>query len=785
MPSQNRAESDLIEHISGEIVSVELTDLPGLVALGEQFAELASSLEADRPGCAEGCRGCTAALEAIVLESVDDPDATLKAVGETVSMLQEVVQGRQEGATARFPVFQHVPRGESSSADAMPATPEASADIPAEGEAGENAGDSLDNARGGDMDRDSAGTNEVQDADSESEHDAIFVPVAINDAELVGEFVEEVQEHFDIADESLLTLEQNPADAEAISVVFRAFHTLKGTSGFLGLPAISELAHKAENVLDAVRNEEMVFQGEVADVAFAALDALKTLVSNVSDALSSGSKFQPARETVVPVLERLLRVLEGEQSASTANEAAATAAKGNPAAGIPESDGAAESRSGGVDMTEGQSREQPAKAPAETTDADTPAEQQINSAKEVVRQTMKIDAGKIDNLLDTIGELVIVESIVTQDENIQNIQSAVLQRNLNQLTKITRALQDMGMSMRMVPIGATFRKMSRLIRDLAHKAEKDIQFSVAGEDTEIDKGMVEKLSDPLVHMVRNAVDHGIENSPEEREAAGKSRQGTIHLNAYHEGGSIHIAISDDGGGLDREGIVERAKERGVISDASSMTNEEVYALIFEPGFSTAKQITSVSGRGVGMDVVKSNIEQLRGNVRIESEKGKGSTFTLVLPLTMAIIDGMHCKVGSEQYIIPLLSIIQSFQPVEGSVSTVQGHGELVPFRGNLVPLFRLGELFQTNDAKQDPTEAIAVIVEDAGHRAALLVDELLGQNQTVIKSLGDGLGEVPGLSGATILSDGSPGLIIDTHGIVEMATGHLVQEEQKHKEAKL
>jgi two-component system chemotaxis sensor kinase CheA len=383
---------------------------------------------------------------------------------------------------------------------------------------------------------------------------------------------------------------------------------------------------------------------------------------------------------------------------------------------------------------------------------------------------MKIDADRIDLLLDTIGELVIVESIVSQDQGLKEAKSPRLERNLAQLTKITRGLQDMGMSMRMMPIAGTFRRMARLVRDLAKKSGKDVELELFGKDTELDKAMVERLGDPLVHMIRNAMDHGIESDPKERTALGKPARAHIMLRAFHEGGSIHIQIQDDGRGLDQEAIVAKAVEKGIIETDSGLTQEEVFGLIFEPGFSTASEITDVSGRGVGLDVVKSNIEALRGNVRIHSVPNQGTTFTLVLPLTMAIIDGMLLKIGSENYIIPLLSIIQSFQPEPGMVQTVVGKGETVPFRGRFLPLFRLSRLFGIDDAEQDPTRGIAVVVEDGGRQAALLVDQLLGQNQTVIKSLGEGLGHVPGVSGASILSDGSPGLIIDVSGVVKVAT---------------
>jgi two-component system chemotaxis sensor kinase CheA len=291
-----------------------------------------------------------------------------------------------------------------------------------------------------------------------------------------------------------------------------------------------------------------------------------------------------------------------------------------------------------------------------------------------------------------------------------------------------------------------------------------------GRETELDKGMVEKLGDPLVHMIRNAVDHGIEPTADDRIAAGKPATGTIVLKAYHQGGNIHIDITDDGRGLDRDAILAKAVERGLATGEDNMSDEDIYSLIFEPGFSTAKQITDVSGRGVGMDVVKSNIESMRGNVRIKSQKGFGSTFTLVLPLTMAIIDGMIVRVGSERYILPLLSIIESFQPTKKMITTVSGKGETVPFRNRLLPLFRLSSVFKVSDAQSDPTKALVVVLEDAGRQIALLVDELLGQNQTVIKNLGQGLKHIDGIAGASIMPDGTPGLIVDVNGLVKLAT---------------
>jgi len=289
-----------------------------------------------------------------------------------------------------------------------------------------------------------------------------------------------------------------------------------------------------------------------------------------------------------------------------------------------------------------------------------------------------------------------------------------------------------------------------------------------GKETELDKGMVEKLGDPLVHMIRNSVDHGIEATPADREAAGKDPAGTIILRAYHQGGNIPVEIEDDGRGLDRDAIAAKALERGLIDNADSLTDEAIYGLIFEPGFSTAKQVSEVSGRGVGMDVVRSNVLSMRGNIRITSEQGVGTRVTLVLPLTMAIIDGMILRVGTDRYILPLLSIVESFQPTSDMITSVYGRGEMVPFRERLLPMVRLARLFEVEGAETDPTKAIVVVIEDSGRQLGLLVDELLGENQTVIKSLGRGLGRVEGIAGASIMPDGFPGLIIDVGGLFKM-----------------
>lgn len=406
----------------------------------------------------------------------------------------------------------------------------------------------------------------------------------------------------------------------------------------------------------------------------------------------------------------------------------------------------------------------------------TPPEGAIDSPGEsgggvAIRETVKVDAHRLDQLVDMIGELVIAESMVCQSQELADNLSTDLTRHVSQLDKITRELQEMAMGLRMVPVRATFQKMARLVRDLARKTGKEVLFNMRGEDTELDKTVVDRISDPLVHMVRNSVDHGLENDAAARRAAGKPAAGTVTLRAYHSGGNIQIEISDDGQGLNRAAILQKAQERGLIEDGGeSMADKDVWQLIFEPGFSTAAALTEVSGRGVGMDVVKRNIEALRGEIDIHSEAGVGSRFTIQLPLTLAIIDGMVVRVSNERYIIPTLSIIVSVRPAPEDLHSVVGTIETMKLQGEIIPLFRLHELFELDGAIEDPTEGTVVVLENGGRRVGLLIDEILGQQQIVIKSIGESLKGTPGIAGGAIMPDGQVGLILDIPGVVRLAS---------------
>jgi two-component system chemotaxis sensor kinase CheA len=385
-----------------------------------------------------------------------------------------------------------------------------------------------------------------------------------------------------------------------------------------------------------------------------------------------------------------------------------------------------------------------------------------------MRETVKVDLERVDGMVEMIGELIIVESMLKHSRELGTT-SLQLRNTLGQLGKISRDLQNAAMRMRTVPVHNAFQKMARLTREVGRKAGKEVVLVTSGEGTEMDRAMVERLEDPLVHMVRNAVDHGIE-APADRVAAGKPATGVLTLSASHKGGSIIIELSDDGAGLNRDRILKKATEKGLVSNPSALTEQEIFQLIFAPGFSTAAKVTEVSGRGVGMDVVKRNVEGMRGRVIIESTPGKGSTFRLVLPLTLAIIDGMLISVGQERYLVPSLSIVEALQPTPAMLSSMGERDELLTVRGQVMPMLRLSSLLGVEGSRSDPTTALVVVVESVGKRVGLLVDQVIAQQQVVIKALGQGVGKAEFYSGAAILSDGCVGLILNIDKLCGLIT---------------
>jgi len=408
----------------------------------------------------------------------------------------------------------------------------------------------------------------------------------------------------------------------------------------------------------------------------------------------------------------------------------------------------------------------------ETPAATAPAVKKTPAAKKAAAGesgSIRVGIDKVDALINMVGELVITQSMLNQlGEEFTMDRVQRLQEGLVELEQHTRELQENVMRIRMLPISFSFNRFPRLVHDLSSKLNKKIELKVSGEQTELDKTVMEKIGDPLVHLVRNSLDHGIE-SPEERVKQGKPETGVLSLNAYHQGGNIVIEITDDGAGLNAEKILKKALEKGIVKEGDNLPPEKIYDLIFQPGFSTAEQVSDVSGRGVGMDVVRRNVKDLGGAVEVISEPGVGSTFTIRLPLTLAILDGQLVRVGDETYVVPLISIIESLQINMDNVNSIAGGAELYKLRNDYLPIIRLHELFCVETENHELSGGLLMVVEGDGHQAGIFVDDLLGQQQVVIKSLESNFKKVEGLSGATILGDGTVALILDIPGLVSLS----------------
>ena len=587
------------------------------------------------------------------------------------------------------------------------------------------------------------------------------------DRDLLADFITESRDTLQAAETALLQLESDPEHGEAINTVFRTFHTIKGTAAFLGLHRASEFAHHAESLLSRVRDREIPYTPRVADLSLKSADLLKEILEGCEQGLATGRL--PIPKGYADLMHQVMAMVEmpaADVAAATAPvveaQAPASAASA-PLAAAPVA--AAPVLTVSSPTPAAVPTATVAKAAAQVTEAKRPTGDATS-----VEATVRVRTEKLDLLIDMVGELVIAQSLIAGDQALATSGNHDLVRKTAHAGKIVRELQDLSMSMRMVPLKATFQKMNRLVRDVSMKAGKPIEFVTSGEDTEIDRNMVDVIGDPLVHMLRNAIDHGVE-SPADRERAGKPRTGVVSLAATHAGGNVVVTLKDDGKGLARDRIVAKAVEKGLIASDAGMTDAEVYNLIFAPGFSTADKVTDLSGRGVGMDVVKRHIESLRGRVEIDSVPGQGTTFTLKLPLTLAITDGMIVRVGQERYIVPTHHIHMSFRPEATQVSTVTGRGEVVLLRGELMPVVRLHRLYDVTGAAELPPQGILMIVGDDDRRSALLVDELLGQQQVVVKSLGTGLGKIQGVSGGAILGDGRVGLILDVKEILALYRG--------------
>ena len=681
-------------------------------------------------------------LEKLILDEVARPAEGLALLPEAVQLLQAAFEGQTTGCNEMAARIQASVTGEEAAAS--PAEP--------------------------------AETKPPQPVSAEPPADTDYEPyiseplvIDLDETEHLAGFIEEGREHMDNIEVALLDVEQSPSNTGKINELFRPFHTIKGIAGFLNLRDVNRLTHEVETILDMGRKGELQITSTTIDCILAAVDLLKIQIDQIANFMAEPQGEVCPQPDIVQMMARLHAVQSGQAPAVEEKQAESKPKLGevlvaNEAATEPEVEQALDTQRQETPPTRRVGEIMVDQGAVSNKQVDSALAQQASGKVMAAEQSIRVDTDKLDALVDAVGELVIAQTMVNLSDIVHDNEQ--LLRNVTQVTKIVRDVQETAMGMRMVPIGSTFQKMKRLVRDVSRKANKQVELHINGEETELDKTVIQQISDPLVHLVRNAVDHGIE-SPEVRQANGKPEKGNLYLDAYHQGDSIVIEICDDGAGLDRDKLIAKGIERNLTGPDEQLSDQQVYALIMQAGFSTAAQVTDISGRGVGLDVVKRNLEQLRGKVEIQSELGQGTTFLIRLPLTLAIIDGMLVRIGQERMIIPTILIEQSLRPQANQITTVQQRGELIQVRGELCPLIQLGQLFGYSE-RIDPCQTLVVIAHSEGRKVGLVVDELIGQQQVVIKSLAENFKQVKGISGAAILGDGRVGLILEPTGLLDL-----------------
>jgi two-component system chemotaxis sensor kinase CheA len=644
--------------------------------------------------------------------------------------------------------------------------------------------------------------------------------------EILQDFLVESFELIEQLDQDLVELENRPDDLELLNGIFRVAHTVKGASSFLNFDVLTHLTHHMEDVLNKARHGDLRITPDIMDVVLESIDLMKALLHTIRDTssdagievgacvvrldkISNGddvsSEFEEeafaqemmeeepefeeeteepdyenmAEDEIEAEIERLLNQRQNEDKAKRAAKIAAGES-------VPEAPPA-------PDAEEEKPKPAPKPAPApvpvtpapraavrkdeEDEDGDARAASPAKRAAATVEQTIRVDVKRLDHLMNLIGELVLAKNrlIKINDDVEERYEGEEFLEELNQVVSIvslvTTDLQIAVMKTRMLPVGKVFNKFPRMIRDLTRELNKKIELEISGEDTELDKSIVEEIGDPLVHIIRNSCDHGVE-MPSVRIAAGKEETGTITLKAYNEGNQIVIQIDDDGKGLDVEMLKQKSMEKGLITEkeADAMSDKEAFALIFKPGFSTAAAVTNVSGRGVGMDVVKTNIEKLNGIIDIESEIGVGTSMKLKIPLTLAIIQALLVGVQEEYYAIPLASVLETVRISKDEIYTVEGRS-VMRLREDILSLVHIGDIFEVERILDGSEHAYVVVLGLGAQKLGLIVDTLVGQEEIVIKSLGDYLKGIEGIAGATIRGDGGVTLIVDVAALMEMAKG--------------
>ena len=576
--------------------------------------------------------------------------------------------------------------------------------------------------------------------------------------DMVQRFIGECADLVDRTERTALAMNPREACTDAVHDMFRAIHTIKGNAGFFGYAFLEALCRNFETTLDQARKDPSPRGEAFVNSVISMIDRIRSSLSCLSiiDAPTAESPEKPIetnkendsseQPAYKPIGEILVEM--GAVEDDTIREALSEQER--PIGEILIQKGVVSQ-----DSVEEALKIQ--KAQASTTGEEI---------KEVVRKEIRVDTAKLDKLFELVGELITAESMVINNPDITGLKLDSFSKSFASLNKISREIQETTMMIRMIPLDGLFQKMTRLVRDLSRKIDRPVNFIVSGQDTEMDKNVIEQISDPLVHILRNAIDHGIE-SKETRKATGKNEIGSVFLNARYEGSEICISVRDDGAGLNRDKILAKAAAKGLVAgDHATIPDSKAFAFIFEPGFSTAETVSDVSGRGVGLDVVKKNLERIRGRIDIKTVQGQGTEFILKIPLTMAIIDGITVRVGKNHYSLPLNDIIEFFKVTENQITQMGKGDATVNIRKEFIPLIKLGNVFRISDAILEPTDGIIIVVQNNNKKACLLIDEVIGNQQIVVKSLSEYLGKVDGISGCSILGDGGVSFIIDTEKLL-------------------
>lgn len=565
--------------------------------------------------------------------------------------------------------------------------------------------------------------------------------------ELKQGFLDEAEQSIADVEQSFLSLETDPHNSEHINQIFRLAHNLKGSSKAVGFEQFGQFTHQFESFVLRIKNNDLKANSAVISLLLKTTDFIKHMIHGLRSDLDATFSVDELLTEMKNFTQNLEASVATEQVIET-----------SPVE-IAEEKWVEETPASVISFPEPSAKKS---VPVEATTKAAP-QHDTHAAKNTTHdESIRVSVSKVEKLLNSVGEMVILQSVLEQNSSRSSVEE--IRKTVSQLSKVTKEIQDISMGLRMIPVKGTFQKMQRIVRDTATLLNKEVNLTLFGEETELDKSVLENINDPLVHLIRNSVDHGIE-SAEKRVAAGKSAQGHVALKAYHRSGRLVIEVIDDGGGLDASRLKNIALEKGIIKVTDVLSDSECYKLIFAPGFSTKQEVTEVSGRGVGMDVVKTNIEKMGGEIHLDSTLGKGTTIRITLPLTMAIVDGLVTTYNNQKYIVPLTHIHETLKPNPAQIYKEKNLGTVLMLRNENLPLYYLGDFFNEK-RNHEECDMIALVFRNGNKPFAILVDDILSQQQVVVKRLSSDMQGMKGVSGTTILGDGKPSLILEPNDLL-------------------